>query len=185
MSSIDGENWGRPGFNDFLPGEWQNLVFSLPIQCMSPWVHTAVIRASLYVYLTFYFWSSHLTHCRNTELVSKFTELTRNRQPKSIGYCLLIFKFHYYILPASENSIRYENLLTRLLLTLVKQLLGGTGGEQRPHKACHCQQMQFIWHRCTHANCWGRSWKVFWNQCMCSKWLLRNIKAGKVCILKA
>lgn len=26
-------------------------------------------------------------------------------QPKSFGPCLLIFKFHYFILPASENYI--------------------------------------------------------------------------------
>lgn len=65
---------------------------------------------------------------------SKFRILTGNAQPKSFGLCLLIFKFHNDILPASKILLLYEKLLTSLLLTLVKQLLERV---QSPIKQVH------------------------------------------------
>lgn len=73
----------------------------------------------------------------------------------------------------------YENLLTSLLLTLVKQLLGGKKNTAL-QSVCTATNAIHSWHRHTNSNCSERIWKRFWNQYMCSKWLQRNMKAGKV-----
>lgn len=71
--------------------------------------------------------------------ISKFRILTGNAQPKSFGLCLLIFKFHNDILPASKNSITVWKTITQPPIDSSKTIIGKSA---EPHKASAWRQIK-------------------------------------------